>query len=206
MMGRASAPSGGHDDDRGSRGAAASDDLLAAAEVTDRNGYPYIVHPLMDGVPRVPPQMLRAWTAWAWEQAPLRHADLLLAPEAMALPLVAPLCLESGLPYVVARKRAYDRTGETPVTAKTGYGSSALYVNDVYAGDRVLVVDDVLSTGSTLDGLLTAIKSCGGKAVGALVFMDKGDARKALEAKHKVPILAMRNVRVEAGKLVPRDG
>ena len=181
------------------------DDLLAAAEVTDRHGYPDIVPPLMDGVPRVRPELLRAWTAWAWQQLPLRHADLLLAPEAMALPLVAPLCLESGLPYVVARKRVYNRTGETPVAAKTGYGLSSLYVNDVYAGDRVLVVDDVLSTGSTLDGLLNAVKACGGRAVGALVFMDKGDARKALEQKHKVPIVAMRSVRVEGGKLVLRD-
>lgn len=183
----------------------ADDEVLAAAEVMDRNGYPYIVHPLMDGVPRVEPELLRAWTAWAWEQVPLRHADLLLAPEAMALPLVAPLCLESGLPYVVARKRAYARPGEQGLASETGYGSSNLYVNDVRAGDRVLIVDDVLSTGSTLDGLLAAVQACGAKAVGALVFLDKGDARKALEAKHGVPIVAMRSVRVEGGKLVPRD-
>lgn len=204
MTARDGAPSGGVRP-AGPGRPLAGDELLAAAEVTGRHGYPYIVHPLMDGVPRVHPDLLRAWTAWAWAQAPLRLADLLLAPEAMALPLVAPLSLQSGLPYVVARKRVYNRAGETPVAAKTGYGLSSLYVNDVYAGDRVLVIDDVLSTGSTLDGLLTAIKSCGGRAVGALVFMDKGEARKGLEEKHKVPILAMRSVRVEGGKLVPRD-
>jgi adenine phosphoribosyltransferase len=183
---------------------AGPDELLAAAEVTDRHGYPYIVHPLMDGVPRVRPALLRAWTAWAWGQPPLRLADLLLAPEAMALPLVAPLSLQSGLPYVVARKRVYNRKGETAVAAKTGYGLSSLYVNDVYAGDRVLIVDDVLSTGSTLDGLLAAVKACGGKPVGALVFLDKGDARKGLQEKHGIPILAMRSVKVEGGRLVPR--
>jgi adenine phosphoribosyltransferase len=182
-----------------------TDDVLAAAEVTDRHGYPYVVHPLMDGVPRVRPDLLRAWTAWAMQQTPLRLANILLAPEAMALPLVAPLCLESGLPYVVARKRVYNRAGETAVAAKTGYGLSSLYVNDLRAGDLVLVVDDVLSTGSTLDGLLTALKACGARPVGALVFLDKGDARKTLEAKHGVPIFAMRSVRVEKGKLVARD-
>lgn len=181
------------------------DDVLDAAEVTDRHGYPYIVHPLMDGVPRVRPDLLRAWTAWAWEQAPLRQADLLLAPEAMALPLAAPLSLEAGLPYVVARKRVYGRPGEKALASKTGYGMSTLYVNDVAKGDRVLIIDDVLSTGSTLDGLLTAIRSCGAMPVGALVFLDKGEVRGALEAKHKVPILAMRSVRVEKGKLVRRD-
>ncbi|MEK6975412.1 MAG: adenine phosphoribosyltransferase [Candidatus Thermoplasmatota archaeon] len=179
--------------------------MLDDAEVTDRQGYPYIVHPLMDGVPRVRPELVRAWTAWAWEQPPLRQADLLLAPEAMALPLVAPLCLESGIAYVVARKRVYNRPGEKALAAKTGYGLSSLYVNDVRPGDRVLVVDDVLSTGSTLDALLGAVRDCGATPMGALVFLDKGDARKTLETKHGVPILAMRSVHVESGKLVRRD-
>lgn len=181
------------------------DDILAAAEVTDRHGYPYIVHPLMDGVPRVRPELLRAWATWAREQPVLRQANLLLAPEAMGLPLAAPVALEAGLPYVVARKRVYNRPGEKPVAAKTGYGMSSLYVNDVRAGDRVLVIDDVLSTGSTLDGILAAVKSCGGTPVGALVFLDKGDARVDLERKHGVPILAMASVAVEKGKLVRRS-
>lgn len=180
------------------------DDILAAAEVTDRHGYPYVVHPLMDGVPRVRPELLRAWTAWAFEQAPLRQANVLLAPEAMALPLVAPLSLETGLPYVVARKRVYNRPGEKAVASKTGYGLSTLYVNDVGPGDRVLVVDDVLSTGSTLGGVMDAVKACGALIVGALVFLDKGDARAALEARYGTRIVAMRSVRVEKDRLVPR--
>lgn len=181
------------------------DDILDAAEVTDRHGYPYVVHPLMDGVPRVQPDLLRAWTAWAFEQAPIRQATVLLAPEAMALPLVAPLALETGLPYVVARKRVYNRPGEKAVASKTGYGMSSLYVNDVGRGDRVLVVDDVLSTGSTLGGVMDAVKACGATVVGALVFLDKGEARQALQDKHKVPIVAMRSVHVEKGRLVRRD-
>jgi adenine phosphoribosyltransferase len=181
------------------------DDVLSAAEVTDRHGYPYIVHPLMDGVPRVRPELLRQWLTWAFQQSPIRQANLILAPEAMALPLAAPLSLETGLPYVVARKRVYDRPGEKALASKTGYGMSTLYVNDVGPGDLVLVIDDVLSTGSTLDGILAAIKSCGATPVGALVFLDKGEMRARLEAKHKVPIVAMRSVKVEKGQMVLRE-
>lgn len=188
----------------GPGGAQAPDDILDAAEVTDRHGYPYIVHPLMDGVPRVAPALLRSWTSWALAQAPMRQATVLLAPEAMALPLVTPLSLDAGIPYVVARKRVYNRPGEKAVAAKTGYGMSSLYVNDVHPGDRVLVVDDVLSTGSTLGGILDAVKACGATPVGALVVLDKGDALAALEARHQVPIHAMRSVKVEKGRLVRR--
>lgn len=182
-----------------------ADDMLAHAEVTDRHGYPYIVHPLMDGVPRVRPELLRAWLAWAFEQSPLRKANLLLAPEAMALPLTAPLALETGLPYVVARKRVYNRPGEKALASKTGYGMSTLYVNDVGPGDLVLVVDDVLSTGSTMDGILAAIKSAGAVPVGAIVFLDKGESRARIAKKHDVPIVAMRSVHVEGHKLVQRN-
>ena len=194
--GQANAKSGAAD--------ASPDDILAAAEVTDRHGYPYIVHPLMDGVPRVRPELLKAWVAWAKAQPAVQQASVLLAPEAMGLPLGAALALETGLPYVVARKRVYNRPGEKAVAAKTGYGMSSLYVNDIHAGDKVLVVDDVLSTGSTLDGILAAVKACGGTPVGALVFLDKGEARADLETKHKLPIAVMRAVKVEKGKLVPR--
>lgn len=181
------------------------EDILGAAEVTDRHGYPYIVHPLVDGVPRVRPDLLRAWLAWAFRQAPLRQANLLLAPEAMALPLAAPLSLETGLPFVVARKRVYNRPGEKALASKTGYGMSTLYVNDVGPGDLVLIVDDVLSTGSTLDGLLAAIKSAGATPVGALVFLDKGESLARIAKKHGVPIVAMRSVHVEKGRIVRRD-
>lgn len=184
---------------------ARADPLLAAAEVTDRHGYPYIVHPLMDGVPRVPPALLQAWVDWAKGQPAIQQANVLLAPEAMALPLVAPLSLATGIPYVIARKRVYNRPGEKQVGAKTGYGMSTLYVNDLHAGDRVLVIDDVLSTGSTLSGLLAAIHDCKAKVVGALLFIDKGEARADLQKKQGVPIMAMRSVRVEKDRLVLRE-
>jgi adenine phosphoribosyltransferase len=180
----------------------ANDPILGAAEVTDRHGYPYIVHPLMDGVPRVSPALLKAWLDWAQAQPVVKQATILLAPEAMALPLVAPLALATGLPYVVARKRVYNRPGEKAVAAKTGYGMSSLYVNDIHPGDRVLVVDDVLSTGSTLNGILHAIKSCKATPVGAMVVLDKGTALHKIEEEHGVPIVAMRAVKIVKGKLV----
>jgi adenine/guanine phosphoribosyltransferase-like PRPP-binding protein len=37
------------------------DKSLRDAEVLQRNGYPYVIHPLMDGVPRVDPRLLQAW-------------------------------------------------------------------------------------------------------------------------------------------------
>lgn len=179
---------------------AALDASLEGAAVSDRNGYPYLVHPLLDGVPRCPPALLEAWVAWARQQAP-RDATLLLAPEAMGLPLVAPLALALGLPFAVARKRRYGLPGEAVAYAETGYGEAALHINDVRPGDRVLVVDNVMSTGGTLGALLSTLEAMGATVAGVLLALDKGAARARLEERHNVPIHALRTIRVEAGRV-----
>jgi adenine phosphoribosyltransferase len=182
-------------------GLAALDASLEQALVLDRNGYPYLVHPLLDGVPRCPPELVQAWVAWARKQPAAKRATLLLAPEAMGLPLVAPLAVALGLPFVVVRKRKYGLPGEQIAYAETGYGEAALHVNGVGAGDRVLVVDNVLSTGGTLGALLSTLAGMGCETVGALVALDKGSARTRLEERHGVPIHALRTIRVESGKV-----
>lgn len=177
------------------------DDSLRSAPVVDRDGYSYLVHPLTDGVPRCPPELLRAFVAWAAGQDLLAGATLLVAPEAMALPLAAALGLETDLPYVVVRKRPYGLAGERAAAARTGYGEATLHLNDVHPGDRVVVVDDVLSTGATTDALMGAMDAAGAEVAGVLVFLDKGGRRGALEAHHGVPVRAMRQVRVDADQV-----
>jgi adenine phosphoribosyltransferase len=180
----------------------ALDKSLREAEVMERNGYPYVIHPLMDGVPRADPQLLQAWVDWCRQQGDLTGgSSLLLAPEAMGLPLVAPLSLALGKPYVIARKRRYDLPGEEVAYCETGYGQNCLHLNDLWPDDRFLFVDDVFSTGGTLNGILTTLKTMRVPVAGVLIFLDKGDARARLEEQHGVPIRCMRRIRIAAGKV-----
>ncbi|MGB0651799.1 MAG: adenine phosphoribosyltransferase [Thermoplasmatota archaeon] len=179
----------------------ALDESLIGAQVIQKGEYSYIIHPLLDGVPRADPALLREWVAWAkdaLEQLPERPT-VLLAPEAMALPLAAALSLATDIPYLVVRKREYGLPGETVAYCETGYGESCLYVNGLEAGDRVLVVDDVLSTGGTLQGLLSTLDQAQVPVCGVLVAVDKGTAAAGLARRHQVRIEAMRTIRVEEG-------
>lgn len=171
-------------------------DSLRASPRVMRGDYTYIVHPLLDGVPRVPADMLaeardRMLALPVWDDV-----NLVVAPEAMALPLAAAITLHNGVPYVVARKREYGLHGERIVRTETGYGSSTMHLNDVRPGERVVVVDDVLSTGGTLDALLSTLHDADAVVVAALIVVDKGDARKRLEKRHGVPIHVLETIRV----------
>jgi adenine phosphoribosyltransferase len=120
----------------------------------------------------------------------------------MGLPLAVALSLATDRPYLCIRKRRYDLPGEQVAYCETGYGQNCLYVNDLAAGDKVVVVDDVVSTGGTLSGLLATLTVMRVQVLAVLVFLDKGDAAARLAAQHGVPVRVMRNVRIEAGKVV----
>jgi adenine phosphoribosyltransferase len=173
---------------------------LKTAPIVQKGDYPYFVSPITDGVPRVEPEVLDEVIQALASRVP-DETTLLLCPEAMGIHLASCLSLETGIPYAVARKRAYGLNGETIVGQKTGYGESALHLNDINATDRVMLIDDVASTGGTIRALAKGIAERGARLLGVLIVVNKGLDLKALSAEIKCPIHALANVRINDGRL-----
>lgn len=170
--------------------------------VVDRNGYPYFVHPLTDGVPRMDPEMLREVLDWIKSVGNL-DCDLILLPEAMGIPLGVPLSLELGIPYAVIRKKSYGLEGEIPVDQYTGYSSSVMNINDVHRGDRVVLIDDVVSTGGTLVAMIGALRElAGAEIVDVIVPVDKADGREVVRKETGIEVKTMVRVSVDADRRV----
>lgn len=179
---------------------------LEEAEVIRKGTYDYVIHPVMDGVPRCDPELIREFVAWAKTQPSVADATLIATPEAMGIPLAVALSLETGLPYTIIRKRQYDLPGEEVAFCETGYGESCLHINDCWPDDRVLVVDDVLSTGGTLQGILATLASMKVPVAGVLVAVDKGVKRDDLARRHKVEIATWKTIRVAKKKVQVLSG
>ena len=108
--------------------------------------------------------------------------DVLLTAEAKSMPLVYEMSALMGLPYVVLRKsyKSYmgDALSADTVSITTGK-TQTLYLDekdhDLIRNKRVIVVDDVVSTGSTLEGMKAIARKAGAEVADIAAVFTEGD-------------------------------
>ena len=154
---------------------------LQSAPVIWKGDYPYFIHPVTDGVPRMDPGVLQAITELVTDRVVWSNVDLLLGIEAMGLPLTAPLSVSTGIPLVIARKRSYGLEGEIEIDQSTGYSKGAMYLNDLREGERIAIVDDVLSTGGTLEAVIEGVRRAKADVTDVIAVIEKGEGLKRLQ-------------------------
>jgi adenine phosphoribosyltransferase len=165
--------------------------------VIERNGYPYFINPISDGVPHVDPDLMNEVVEGMMAMGDF-DCDMILAPEAMGIPLAVPISLRLGIPYSIVRKRGYGIPGEIAVDRSTGYSSGSMYINGLYGGERVVIVEDTLSTGGTARALALALASHDIKLVEILAVFDKTEG--PADAVPGVRVKSMLRVGVRDGK------
>tara|TARA_Y100001933_G_scaffold109198_1_gene109333 strand:- start:887 stop:1468 length:582 start_codon:yes stop_codon:yes gene_type:complete len=176
---------------------------LLAAPVVWKGEYPYFVHPITDGVPRLDPAVLSSVVELIEQVVDWDSIDLILGIEAMGLPLTSPLSMRNNRPQVVARKRSYGLDGEISIGQSTGYSKGTMYLNDIKKGERVLVVDDVLSTGGTLDAIIQGIETIGAVVETVVVVVEKGPGLAELQRKYThIQISSLVRVEMNGEKVV----
>src|SRR6056297_153995 len=146
---------------------------LLEAPIIEKGDYEYFVHPISDGVPMLEPGLLREIVIKIIRKAELENVDKIVTPAAMGIHISTAVSLMTDIPLVVVRKRQYGLDGEVALSQVTGYSKSEMYVNDVYEGDRVLLLDDVLSTGGTLSALTGALSEIGADVVDIVCVIKK---------------------------------
>ncbi len=109
--------------------------------------------------------------------------DYVITPEAKSIPIAYEMARQSGKPYVVARKgvKVYMKNClKVTVNSITTKNEQALYLGEtevnMIKGKRVLIVDDVISTGESLESLQRLVKNAGAIEVAACAFLAEGDA------------------------------
>jgi adenine phosphoribosyltransferase len=113
------------------------------------------------------------------------QANIICGPEARGFIFGTPIAYALHAGFVPIRK-----PGKLPRKAVTyeydlEYGSNSLSMHEdaVKKGDKVLIVDDLLATGGTLEATIKLIESRGGTVVGiaCIIELDDLEGRKKLE-------------------------
>lgn len=127
-------------------------------------------------------ELVKASAAALLERLEELDYDVIVTPEAKSIPLAHVMGAQSGKPYVVLRKAFKVYMGDTvkaeTVSITTGQPQT-LYLDEkdrrLVAGRRILLVDDVVSTGSTLQGMEKVMRAADARVVARAAIFTEGD-------------------------------
>ena len=124
-------------------------------------------------------------------------ADVIVTAESKGIPLAYELARLLGVRYIVARKstKLYMKTPiAVHVKSITTTALQTLYLDsteaDYLKDKRVLIADDVISTGESLTALETLIHEAGGNIIGQCAVLAEGEAvdREDIIFLEKLPV------------------
>jgi adenine phosphoribosyltransferase len=171
---------------------------VKSAPIIDKDGYSYLIHPVSNCVPALDPELLREIVVRIIRKADLENVDKIVTPEAMGIHLSTAVSLMTDIPLVVIRKREYGLEGEVSLAKSTGYSESEMYINDVGPGDRILVLDDLISTGGTMRAIVQALDEIGCDIVDIVIAIRKVGGESAL-AGIDYPVKTLIDIEVSDG-------
>ncbi len=177
---------------------------LAAAPVVKFGEYNYFVHPITDGLPLGDPDVLDEVLAALAKAGDWSRCDKIVTAESMGFPLASGLSMRVHRPYVFIRKRQYGLPGEVSLNQSTGYSKTDMFINNIHAGDRIVFVDDVVSTGGTLYAIVKALRAIGAEIVDVLIVFEKTKEKARMEGELGLTIKTLLRVEVAGGRLVER--
>jgi len=108
--------------------------------------------------------------------------DALVTAEAKSIPLAYALSVETKKPYVVLRKSYKPYMGDAlkaeTLSITTGQPQTLILDEkdrELIQGSKVVIVDDVISTGSTLQGMRMILGKAGSTVVAETAIFTEGD-------------------------------
>jgi orotate phosphoribosyltransferase len=109
----------------------------------------------------------------------VNNEDKIAGMELGAVPLAVALSLECSLPYLIIRKK------------ERVHGTGKLIEGDMKSGDRILLVEDVTTTGSSVVKAAEIIKNAGGRVDRVIVVVDREEGASELLSENQITLVPL---------------
>ena len=131
---------------------------------------------------------IKTMSAFAKEQS----ADVIVGPDARGFIFGTPVAYELGIGFIPVRKPGKLPREVISMSYELEYGENtlAMHKDDILPGQNVVIVDDLLATGGTVDATIKLIESVGAKVVGC-IFLIELDFLNGRDALKDIPILSL---------------
>lgn len=131
---------------------------LRKARVVGKGDYRYIINAITEQEPALDPKILDDCANKLLEKLDYKNATKILTAEAMGIPISTLISLKTSIPLIIATRRKKGTFDEISVDYICGYENGVLHINNISAGERILIIDDLISTGGTILSMIEGIK------------------------------------------------
>ncbi len=170
------------------------------------NKYKFLINPLTEQIPATSTDLLRATAEWLVESGNFSTANKIAGEEDKGAILVAAVSLATGLPFGMARWYPAGLEGQVSVSFDMEYAKGQLFLNGINEKDKVIIIDDMISTGGTMLALIEAVHLAKADIIDIICVAEKidygGVQRIARETGFQVKTLVKISVAGERSKVV----
>ena len=146
-------------------------------------------------IPATSSVLLRLAGEWLAESIP--KCDKLLTEEDKGGILVAAVSLHTGIPFGMARWYPNQLADQISSIFTCEYvKEGTLYLSGIEKGDKVVIIDDIISTGGTMIGIIKTLKSIGANIVKIIVLAEKIEYKGIQRVKKETGINVTSLVRI----------
>lgn len=100
--------------------------------------------------------------------------DIVVGPESRGFIFGVPIAYNLHKPFVPVRKKGKLPCETVSVSYELEYGTATIemHKDSIRPGQKVLIVDDLMATGGTIEAIIKLVKQLGGHVVGAVFLME----------------------------------
>jgi phosphoribosyl-AMP cyclohydrolase len=171
-----------------------------------RNFYELMVNPITKNIPPLSPKII-AWIADKINNITSNNIDKVVVPETLGLSIGSLVAQMKGKPLAIIRKRSFHTNDYLldKVTYSSEYEKGTYYIYGINKGDRVLIIDDTISTGDTLMAIIETLLKHNVKIIDIACIVEKEmyNGKKLIEEHFGISIKTLIKIRKEDNKNPP---